>query len=136
MAASPVLFRLHQSAGQGITILKTYLINQLRIPGNVPNNHGLEYLEMVEATVAPFGGKFLATGPGDVIEGDWPGAAVLMEFPDRKAATGWYNSSDCQALLPLRTKSSISDLIFIDQLPDGFTVKGYAEGVRRSLSAK
>jgi len=59
-----------------------------------------------------------------------------MEFPDRKSVTNWYKSTEYQAIFPLRKNNSISDLIFIDQLPEGFTVKGYAEGVRRSLSAK
>jgi hypothetical protein len=43
--------------------VKTYLINHLRIPGDVPNLDGLTYLDNVEATVAPFGGKWLAQGP-------------------------------------------------------------------------
>nr|WP_201759092.1 DUF1330 domain-containing protein [Acidisarcina polymorpha] len=86
--------------------------------------------------MAPFGGKWLALGPADVIEGTWPGAVVLLEFPDRKSATDWYHSSEYQAILPLRTKNSISDIVFIDHLPEGFTVKSYAEGVRRSISAK
>ncbi len=37
--------------------MSTYLINHLRIPGGVPNEEGLSYLEQVEATVAPFGGS-------------------------------------------------------------------------------
>ena len=64
--------------------MKTYLINHLRIPGDVPNSQGLTYLEKVEATVAPYGGKWLAQGSADVIEGVWPGSVVLMEFPTRR----------------------------------------------------
>ena len=113
--------------------MKTYLINHLRIPGDVPNLQGLTYLEKVEATVAPYGGKWLAQGAGDVIEGAWPGAVVLIEFPSRKAATDWYSSPEYQAILPLRTKNAISDLILIDQLPEGFTVKGFAADIRRAI---
>jgi uncharacterized protein (DUF1330 family) len=113
--------------------MKTYLINHLRIPGDVPNLQGLTYLEKVEATVAPYGGKWLAQGAGDVIEGAWPGAVVLLEFPSRKAATDWYSSPEYQAILPLRTKNAISDLILIDQLPEGFTVKGFAADIRRAI---
>jgi uncharacterized protein (DUF1330 family) len=68
-----------------------------------------------------------------VIEGAWPGAVVLMEFPDRTAATAWYNSPEYQAILPLRTRNAISDLIFIDGLPAGFTVKGFAADIRRAV---
>jgi uncharacterized protein (DUF1330 family) len=40
--------------------MTTYLINHLRIPGGVPTEDGLAFLEQVEATVAPYGGKWLA----------------------------------------------------------------------------
>lgn len=115
--------------------MKTYLINHLRIPGDIPNDAGLRYLDQVEATVAPYGGIWLAQGPGDVIEGAWPGSVVLIEFPSREAATGWYDSPEYQAILPLRTKNAISDLILIDQLPEGFTVKAFAAEVRRAVEA-
>ncbi len=35
--------------------MKTYLINHLRIPGDIPNEASLSYLESVEATVVPYG---------------------------------------------------------------------------------
>jgi len=114
--------------------MKTYLVNHLRIPGDIPNSQALDYLVKVEATVVPFRGKFLAMGPLTVLEGAWPGAVVLMEFPDRNSATDWYNSAGYQAIIPLRKNNSINDLGLIDSLPDGFTVKGYAEGIRSSLA--
>ena len=98
--------------------MKTYLINHLRIPGDVPNASGLQYLNEVAATVEPFGGKWLAQGPPSVMEGVWPGSVVLMEFPDRRAATDWYNSPQYQRIRPLRVESSISDLVLIDGIPD------------------
>jgi uncharacterized protein (DUF1330 family) len=113
--------------------MKTYLINHLRIPGDVPNAEGLDYLEQVEATVEPYGGKWLAQGAGDVIEGAWPGSVVLMEFPNRTAAMDWYGSAAYRAIRPLRTRNAISDIILIDQLPDGFTVKEFAAGIRRAI---
>ncbi len=114
--------------------MKTYLINHLRIPGDVPNNEALAYLESVEATVAPHGGRWLAQGVGDVIEGAWPGSVVLMEFPDRDAAMAWYNSPEYQAILPLRTRNAVSDIILIDELAQGVTLKGFAAGVRQALA--
>jgi uncharacterized protein (DUF1330 family) len=113
--------------------MKTYLINHLRIPGDIPNDAGLTYLEQVEATVAPFGGRWLAQGSADVVEGAWPGSVVLMEFPSRDAATSWYNSPAYQAILPLRLKNAISDIILIDQIPEDFTIKGFASEVRRAI---
>ncbi len=116
--------------------MKTYLINHLRIPGEVPNDDGLTYLERVEATVRPHGGKWLAQGAGDVIEGAWPGTVVLMEFPNRAAAMAWYNSPEYRAILPLRQRNAISDIILIDELAADFTVKGFAAGIRAGRDFK
>ncbi|WP_055589903.1 DUF1330 domain-containing protein [Peterkaempfera griseoplana] len=115
--------------------MSTYLIGHLRIPGGVPNEEGLSYLEQVEATVAPYGGKWLAQGDVDVIEGAWPGSLVLMEFPDRAAADAWYNSPEYQAILPLRLNNVIADVILVDSLPDGFTVRGFAQQIRASRTS-
>ena len=114
--------------------MPTYLINHLRIPGDVPNGEALSYLEQVEATVAPYDGRWLAQGPADVVEGAWPGSVVLMEFPNRDAATGWYHSPAYQAIAPLRLRNAISDLVLIDALPPGFTVKGFAAEIRQALA--
>ena len=113
--------------------MSTYLINHLRIPADMPNAEGLDYLEQVEATVEPYGGKWLAQGQGDVIEGVWPGSVVLMEFPDRAAAKAWYDSAAYRAIRPLRVRNAISDIILIDQLPEGFTIKGFAAGLRDAI---
>lgn len=117
--------------------MKTYLINHLRIPGDIPNDDALTYLELVEDTVAPYGGKWLAQGPPSVVvEGAWPGAVVLMEFPSREAAVQWHRSSAYQAILPLRTHNAISDLILIDEFPEGLSVRGFAEELRRTMKER
>jgi hypothetical protein len=40
-----------------------------------------------------------------------------------------------QAILPLRTRSAISDLILIDRHPEGFSVKGFAAEIRGTYRA-
>lgn len=60
--------------------MSAYLINHLRIPGGMPNEEGLSYLEQVERTAKPDGGRWLAQGDVQVVEGAWPGSVVLMEF--------------------------------------------------------
>jgi uncharacterized protein (DUF1330 family) len=102
--------------------MSTYLIGHLRIPAGVPNEQGLSYVEQVEATLAPFGGAYLAQGSPDVKEGSWDGFVVLMEFPNRTAAEGWYASEAYQQILPLRVGSSIADTVLVDHLPEGFNV--------------
>jgi uncharacterized protein (DUF1330 family) len=110
--------------------MSTYLINHLRLPGGVPNEEGLTYLERVEATVRPYGGRWLAQGEGDVLEGAWPGSVVLMEFPSRAAAEGWYGSPEYQAILPLRINNSIADVILVDRVDPDVTVAGFARQIR------
>jgi uncharacterized protein (DUF1330 family) len=114
--------------------MSAYLINHLRIPGGVPSDEGLSYLEQVERTVKPFGGKWLAQGDVQVVEGGWPGSLVLMEFPSMSDAQAWYHSPDYQHILPLRTNHAISDLIFVESLPADFTVAGFANSVRAELA--
>jgi hypothetical protein len=46
----------------------------------------------------------------------------------------WYRSPAYQAILPLRVKSAISDLVLIDALPDEFTLKGFVAQLRAAAS--
>ena len=80
----------------------------------------VEYLDRIDATLAPFGGRFLVHG-GDVevVEGSWPGYLIVIEFPGRAAAHDWYRSAAYQAILTLRTDNSHSDVILIDGVDRG-----------------
>ena len=109
--------------------MSTYLINHLRIPGGVPNEEALSYLEQVERTVKPYGGKWLAQGDVQVVEGAWPGSVVLMEFQTLANAQRWYNSPEYQKILPLRVKNAISDLVLVEGVRPDFTVAGFARQV-------
>ena len=75
----------------------------------------VEYLERIDATLAPFGGHFIVHG-GDfeLLEGGWPGNLIVIEFPDREQARAWYNSDAYQAIVTLRTDNSDSDVIMIN----------------------
>ena len=75
----------------------------------------VEYLERIDATLAPFGGRFLVHGDrAEVLEGGWPGDIVAIEFPDRESARAWYCSPAYQDILPLRTDHSEADVILVD----------------------
>jgi uncharacterized protein (DUF1330 family) len=53
-----------------------------------------EYREKVCDTITSFGGQFIVHG-GDltILEGEWSHPRlVIVEFPSRAAAEGWYNS--------------------------------------------
>lgn len=78
----------------------------------------VEYLERIDATLAPYRGRFLIHGdPADAREGDFAGDLIVIEFPDRNAAVGWYESAAYREILPLRTGSSDGWVILIDGVP-------------------
>lgn len=73
------------------------------------------YLQGVDATLAPFGGQFLVHGAQpSVLEGDFSGDLIIIAFPDRPAAEGWYRSAAYQALLPLRLRNATGEVILIE----------------------
>ena len=97
--------------------MATYAVAQLR---NVVMGEAIaEYLHRIDATLTPFGGKFrVHGGQVEVLEGKWSGDLIIIEFADRQTARGWYASSAYQEILPLRTKHSEGDVIFIDGVPE------------------
>lgn len=80
----------------------------------------VEYLQRIDATLAPFGGRFAVHG-GEVepLEGSWPGYLIVIEFPDRERASAWYKSDAYQEILALRTNNSRSDVVLVDGVQDG-----------------
>ena len=75
----------------------------------------VEYLQRIDATLEPFGGRFLVHGGDmDVIENEWPGHLIVIEFPDRENARGWYDSSAYRQILALRTDNSHADVVLAD----------------------
>jgi uncharacterized protein (DUF1330 family) len=74
-----------------------------------------EYLRRIDATLEPFGGRFLLHGePVEVLEGSWSGDLVVIEFPDRENARAWYASPAYQQILPLRTRNARS-VVFLTE---------------------
>ena len=75
----------------------------------------LEYMERIQATLAPFGGRFIVHGGTiDVLEGNWPGDVVIIEFPDMTTARSWYDSSIYQEIKPLRTRHFAGEVILVE----------------------
>ena len=80
----------------------------------------VEYLQRIDATLAPFGGRFIVHGGEvEVVEGSWPGFLIVIEFPDRGRASAWYNSDAYQEIVALRTDNSQSDVILVDGVSSG-----------------
>jgi uncharacterized protein (DUF1330 family) len=75
----------------------------------------VEYLERIDATLAPYDGHFIIHGGRpELLEGTSPGTLVVIEFPDRAAAEAWYQSPAYQAILRLRAENSQSTIFMID----------------------
>ncbi len=75
----------------------------------------VEYLERIDETLAPFGGRFLIHGARpDVLEGDWSGALIVIAFADLETARAWYHSPAYQRIVPLRAENSTGDILLID----------------------
>ena len=81
----------------------------------------VEYIEKIDATLAPYGGHFLVHG-GELTaaEGEWDGAIVIIEFPSSDAARAWYESPGYQEILPLRTEHSQSIAAMVEGVPEGY----------------
>jgi uncharacterized protein (DUF1330 family) len=75
-----------------------------------------EYRKHVPGTLEKFGGKILARGGRlSLLEGAWKDPRlVIIEFPSREAAEGWYKSPEYQAVIGLRHKSSVGNLVVVD----------------------
>jgi uncharacterized protein (DUF1330 family) len=74
------------------------------------------YRDGVVATLEEFGGRFVVRGGQlTVVEGEWPHPRlVVIEFPSKEAAEGWYRSPAYRKLLPLRLGSSVGNFVIVD----------------------
>lgn len=78
----------------------------------------VSYLKQIDATLAPFGGRFIVHGETpEVKEGHWTNNMVMIAFPDIGAARSWYDSPAYQAILPLRTGNAEGTVILIEGTP-------------------
>ena len=93
--------------------MAAYALAHLRTPRI--NDDVLEYIERIQATLDPFGGRFLVHGAQvEVKEGPWPGTVVMVEFPGIDEARAWYDSPAYQAILPLRTNHIEGEAVIVD----------------------
>ncbi len=74
----------------------------------------VEYLQRIDATLEPFGGRFVIHGgPVDLLEGHWSGDLIVIGFRDHETARAWYTSPAYQAILKLRTEHAEGDTFII-----------------------
>ncbi|MFD8596056.1 DUF1330 domain-containing protein [Kitasatospora sp. NPDC059646] len=81
----------------------------------------LEYLQRIDATLDPFGGRFVVHGGRfETMEGSWGrDGLILIEFPDYERARAWYDSPAYRDILELRTRHMTADVIIAEGVPAG-----------------
>jgi uncharacterized protein (DUF1330 family) len=88
------------------------------------------YMREIDATLAPFAGRFIVHGGGlDALEGEWDCDVVVIEFPSRTAALQWYESADYQRILPLRTTHSTSVVAIVEGVGEGHSAAAKADAL-------
>lgn len=101
-----------------------------------PHPEVIEYIERIQATLEPYGGRFLVHGPTvEVAEGDWPGTIVIIEFPGLDAARDWYASPAYQEILPLRTRNIDGAAIVFAGVGPDYDPAGKAAEMRSLLAS-
>ena len=114
--------------------MTAYAIGHLHNPTNDPDV--FEYLERIDSTLEPYSGRFVIHGGRvEVLEGAWPGAVVVIEFPGVAQAKSWYRSAAYQAILPLRTRHISTDVILAEGVEPGHKSAGLAARLRQAARA-
>jgi uncharacterized protein (DUF1330 family) len=110
--------------------MPAYALAHLRTPQI--NDEVLEYIERIQATLDPYGGRFLVHGAEvDVKEGPWPGTVVIIEFPDGGAAQDWYASPAYREILPLRTRNIDGSTLIVEGVAPDYDPVRTAAVLRR-----
>jgi uncharacterized protein (DUF1330 family) len=116
--------------------MTTYALAHLHDP-DPHNPEVIDYIDRIQATLDPFGGRFLVHGATvDVVEGEWPGTVVIVELPSAEQARAWYASPAYQEILPLRTNNIRGDVILVEGVPDGYDPTATAAALRAQSAAR
>jgi uncharacterized protein (DUF1330 family) len=77
-----------------------------------------EYTEKAPATIAHYGGKYLARGGAvEVLEGEWdPKRLVILEFESIERFYEWYNSPEYAPLKQIRSEVTVTEYVIVEGL--------------------
>ena len=75
-----------------------------------------KYMDPTARLVAKHGGRYIALGPPEKIEGDRtpPSALVILEFPSAETAKAWHDDPEYQPLIELRQTGSMSEALLVN----------------------
>ena len=74
-----------------------------------------EYAKLAPASIAAYGGKYLARGGRtEVLEGNWtPKRLVILEFESVEKAKAWLESPEYQPARQMRHRTATSNMVVI-----------------------
>ncbi len=84
---------------------------------DITNDEGYQaYVRAVRPTIVRHGGEILVAGPGsEIIEGNPGAATVILRFPSMEVLRGWYESSEYQQIIGLRTDNTKGSVVFANE---------------------
>jgi len=93
--------------------MSAYVIANVKITD--PTRYA-EYVKLTPASIAPFGGRFIARGGrAEKLEGATEAnRVVILEFDNYEHAKDWYESEGYRVAKSLRQSASVSSLILVD----------------------
>lgn len=97
----------------------------------------VEYIERIEATFEPYGGRWLVHAKPHVThEGSAPGDVVIIAFPSITAVREWFDSEPYRAIAPLRIEHSDSTILTVEGVPEAYRATTTAATMRAGLQAR
>lgn len=94
--------------------MSVYVISEVEILDEV---QGQRYRELAQESIARRGGRYIVRGATPtVLEGtfDESRRLVVVEFPDRETAEGWYTSTDYAEALKVSRTALQRRLLLVD----------------------
>jgi uncharacterized protein (DUF1330 family) len=95
--------------------MPAYLVVQVKVKD--PVNYE-RYKGMAPASIAQYGGRYLARGgQTEILEGTWrPSRLVILEFPTMARAREWWNSPEYAEAKALRQATTETEMLLVEGL--------------------
>lgn len=100
------------------------------------NEEIVEYLQRIDNTLPAFDGRFMVHGEiPEVVDGNFEGVIVVIEFPDLERARAWYESEPYAAIAPLRINNSDGGAFVVNGVPEDYLASSFVANVMEQAAA-
>ena len=80
-----------------------------------PDGYRKEYLPKAQAAIKQYGGVYVAAGPGNIIDGNFPkGRVVILRWSSIDALHKWHESPEYQAALKVGKTFAHYNVVAVD----------------------